>query len=49
MSILNMSQLRNFKGFENVSDQEGQEIINTLYQFSLLAFRFFHLRQLLKP
>jgi hypothetical protein len=43
MSTLTVAQLRQFKGFENIPEQEGQTIINTLYQFSILAYRFFTL------
>ena len=42
MTILTLSQLRNFAGFENLSDEEGTSIINVLYQFSLLAYQFFY-------
>jgi hypothetical protein len=42
MAILTLSQLKKFAGFEGISDEEGTSIINTLYQFSLLAYQFFH-------
>ncbi len=42
MAILTLSQLKKFVGFENVTDEEGTSIINVLYQFSLLAYQFFH-------
>lgn len=48
MATLTVPQLRLFKGFENVSDHEGQTIINILHQFSILAYRFFHLQNLAK-
>jgi hypothetical protein len=42
MTILTLAQLRQFKGFENINDNEGVSIINSLYEFSLLAFNFFY-------
>lgn len=45
MPIITLEQLRQFAGFENITEQEGQAIINTLYQFSVLAYRFFHQNQ----
>jgi hypothetical protein len=39
MSFLTLSQLRQFKGFENISEDEGLSIIDALYTFSILAFR----------
>lgn len=46
MSALTLVQLRRFKGFENVSDDEGAFIINVLHRFSVLAYRFFTLQKL---
>jgi hypothetical protein len=46
MSTLTILQLKQFKGFENISDQEGEQIINSLFQFSVLAYRFFHCKHL---
>jgi hypothetical protein len=42
MSILTIAQLKQFKGFENINDEEGLSIISALYEFSLLAFNFFY-------
>lgn len=42
MAILTLTQLRKFTGFESISDEEGSSMINVLYQFSLLAYQFFH-------
>lgn len=42
MTILTLTQLRKFAGFETITDDEGASIINVLYQFSLLAYQFFY-------
>ncbi len=35
---LTLEDLRKFKGFADVSDSEGEEIIESLYRLSLIAF-----------
>ena len=35
MAVLTLEQLRRLAGFENVTEQEGRTIIDTLYQFSV--------------
>jgi hypothetical protein len=44
MSIITLSQLKQFEGFQNISDEEGVSVINVLYQFSILAYQFFNFR-----
>lgn len=43
---LTVEKLREFEGFENISDKEAGELINTYRQFSLLTYEFFN-RQIL--
>jgi CRISPR/Cas system-associated endoribonuclease Cas2 len=37
---LSLDELRKCKGFANVSDAEGEEIIESLYRLSLIAFDY---------
>lgn len=43
MKKLTLSQLKQFKGFETMDDRIALAIIDTLFQFSIIAFNFFHL------
>jgi hypothetical protein len=38
---MTVTQLRQFPGFENVSDEEAREIIRTLQSYSEMMFRLF--------
>ena len=42
MRMLTLFELKQFKGFENVDESLGLSIINALFQFSIIAFNFFH-------
>lgn len=42
MRKLTLLQLKQFKGFENIDDKIALSIIDTLCQFSMIAFNFFH-------
>lgn len=37
---LTLDELRKCEGFADVSDLEGEEIIESLYKFSLIAFNY---------
>jgi hypothetical protein len=37
-SILTIEKVREFKGFENVSNDEAEKIISTLEQFAMIAY-----------
>lgn len=37
---LTLEELRKCEGFENVSDTEGLEIIENLYQLSIIAYNY---------
>ncbi len=36
---VSVSELRNCKEFENISDEEAQSVIESLYQLSLIAYQ----------
>ena len=38
---LTLEQLKRYKSFENVSEEEGEKIINTLYQLSIITYKHF--------
>jgi len=37
---LTLDELRKCEGFANVSDEDGEEIIESLYRLSLIAFNY---------
>jgi hypothetical protein len=39
---LTPDKLRRYKGFENINDEEAINIIETLYQLSLLTFTIYN-------
>ncbi|MDB5223930.1 MAG: hypothetical protein JWN83_2597 [Chitinophagaceae bacterium] len=43
MKKLTLLQLKQFSGFENIDDKIALYIIESLFQFSVIAFNFFHL------
>lgn len=38
---LTIEKLRTFKGFENVSDEEGENIIRTIKDYTIVAYHVF--------
>jgi len=37
--VITLKELRSYDGFENVSREQADEIINTLYQLSAICYR----------
>lgn len=37
--VITLKELRSCDGFDNVSKEQGEEIINTLYQLSAICYR----------
>ena len=44
---LTVKKLREFEGFENLSNTEAEELIETYRKFSIITFNFFN-KQLIK-
>lgn len=42
MLSITLSQLKQYKGFENIANEDGESIISLLYQYSILAYQFFY-------
>ena len=42
MKTITLLELRQFKGFENIDEKKGWEIINLLVQFSIITYNFFY-------
>ncbi len=40
--MIQLDTLKTFRGFQNISEEEGKLIINALFQFSMLAYQFFY-------
>lgn len=38
---LTIEEVREFKDFENISDEEAQELIDFLYELSILTYKIF--------
>ncbi len=44
-----IEDLKKYKGFEDVSDEEAKELIETMYKFAILAYKLYRRDKILYP